>query len=63
MKDLNCKILEEFKEGLSEEQIQKIDLIWRSLKSEIEERAYMEGYCYAIQVLEESLKNKNFKIR
>lgn len=62
MKDMDCKILEEFKACLSEEQMKKGDLIWKSLRSEIEERAYMEGYCYAIQVLEESLKNKNFKI-
>lgn len=61
MKNSNYKILEEFKESLSEEQIHKMDLIWKSLRSEIEEQAYLEGYCYAIQLLEDSLKKKQVK--
>ena len=61
MKATDYEILEEIKKTLPKERVQEFNTVWEKIKGEVEEQAYMEGYFYAIQVLEESLKNKNFR--
>lgn len=61
MKETDYEILEEIKKSLPREKVREFNVAWEKLKEEVEEQAYIEGYCYAIQVLEESLKNKNFR--
>ena len=40
---------------------QEFETQWEELKEKIEGQAYLEGYCYAIQLLEDSLKKKQVK--
>ena len=61
MRDTDYEILEEIKRFLPQDKTQEFNEAWEKLKGEVEEHAYMEGYCYAIQVLEESLRNKSFR--
>ena len=61
MKATDYEILEEIKKTLPKERVQEFNTVWEKTKGEVEEQAYMEGYCYAIQVLEDSLKNKSFR--
>ncbi len=46
---------------LPQDKIQEFETQWEELKEKIEGQAYLEGYCYAIQLLEDSLKNKQVK--
>ena len=61
MRDTDYEILEEIRRSLPQDKAQEFNEAWENLKGKVEEQAYMEGYFYAIQVLEESLKNKNFR--
>ena len=61
MRDTDYEILEEIKRFLPQDKTQEFNEAWEKLKGEVEEQAYMEGYCYAIQVLEDSLRNKSLR--
>ena len=61
MRDTDYEILEEIRRSLPQDKAQEFNEAWENLKEKVEEQAYMEGYFYAIQVLEESLKNKKFR--
>lgn len=61
MRDTDYEILEEIRRSLPQDKAQEFNEAWENLKEKVEEKAYMEGYFYAIQVLEESLKNKKIR--
>ena len=61
MRDTDYEILEEIKRFLPQDKTQDFNQSCENLKGEVEEQAYMDGYFYAIKVLEESLRNKSFR--
>ncbi len=61
MEDINEKELQEIKNYLPEGRIQEFEEKWEKLKADLEGHAFMEGYRYAIQILEECIPKKDGK--
>ena len=61
MKNIDDEIISMMKCYLPKDKMQEFETQWEALKEKIEDQAYLEGYCYAIQLLEDSLKKKQVK--
>ena len=58
MKNTDNEIIRMIKSYLPKDKIHEFETQWEALKEKIEGQAYLEGYCYAIQLLEDSLKKQ-----
>lgn len=58
-KQKKCELLSQIKQYIPKEMQPGLEKEMESFCDELQEEAYMEGYRYAIRLLQESMKNKN----
>lgn len=52
---------QELKSYIPQNKQQEFEQKWEKITAELEEQAFMEGYCYAIKILEDSIVNQDYK--